>query len=321
LWAPPAGVIPATGNAVYLESDIGDFIGKGLHRLYVPLDSIISTTNGGILPAGNRFYIGVDNNDSWRGYFQAMNTLPDLQPGYYANVLRFPYHNPAFGGLDWAGNGSGCNESTGWFVIDSVAYVGNSLDAMQLRFEQHCEGATPALHGFVRWSAADTRLPLPPQNPIPTLWSTPSNVMPASGNFVYLESDAGDFIGRGQTYLFTPADTTFTLHTADNITSVRLDAANNVVWSGNFVPMVPFKQLQVGYYGNASAGDSARGAFSWGGDGRGCQNDKPGQQWFAVDSVTYSGTMLTALDLRFQESCGATGPTLRGQIHWSADNH
>ena len=87
----------------------------------------------------------------WFGDFKAMDNLAQLQPGYYGNLLRYPFHNPARGGLSWSGQGRGCNTLTGWFVVDSVAYSSGVLSAIDLRFEQHCEGGTAALHGQIRW--------------------------------------------------------------------------------------------------------------------------------------------------------------------------
>lgn len=82
-----------------------------------------------------------------------MSTISELQEGYYPGLTRYPFHNPATGGLEWWGEGRGSNTLTGWFVIDSVTYEGGVLKAIELRFEQHSEGATPALHGAIRWSA------------------------------------------------------------------------------------------------------------------------------------------------------------------------
>lgn len=46
-------------------------------------------------------------------------------------VLRFP-----------VGQGRGCNTLTGGFVVDGETYSNGALTAIDLRFEQHCEGAT-----------------------------------------------------------------------------------------------------------------------------------------------------------------------------------
>jgi hypothetical protein len=81
-----------------------------------------------------------------------MSILTQLEPGYYSNLQRYPFNNPTRGGLSWYGDGRGCNTLTGWFVVDNVNYSGGTITALDLRFEQHCEGAGPALHGQVHWT-------------------------------------------------------------------------------------------------------------------------------------------------------------------------
>jgi len=100
----------------------------------------------------NRLTIIV-GNQTWRGDFQGMSGTVQLQPGYYGNLQRYPFHNPAYGGLSWSGGGRGCNTLTGWFVVDGVTYNSGTLSTMDLRFEQHCEGGTAALHGQIHWNA------------------------------------------------------------------------------------------------------------------------------------------------------------------------
>jgi len=87
------------------------------------------------------------------GRLQDDNGISTLQPGYYGDLSRYPFHNPAKGGLSWSGQGRGCNTLTGWFVVDSATYLNGSLAAIDLRFEQHCEGNSPALHGKIHWAS------------------------------------------------------------------------------------------------------------------------------------------------------------------------
>ena len=96
--------------------------------------------------------VSINGTENWSGNFQAMNTLSRLEVGYYGDLQRYPFHNPVTGGLSWSGDGRGCNTLTGWFVVDSVTYNGTTLMAIDLRFEQHCEGGTPALNGEIHWS-------------------------------------------------------------------------------------------------------------------------------------------------------------------------
>jgi hypothetical protein len=81
-----------------------------------------------------------------------MNTLSQLKPGYYGGLQRYPFQNPIKGGMDWSGNGRGCNTLSGWFVVDQVSYSLGVMTSIDLRFEQHCEGGTAALHGAVHWA-------------------------------------------------------------------------------------------------------------------------------------------------------------------------
>jgi uncharacterized repeat protein (TIGR01451 family) len=317
LWVPPAGAVPATGNVVYLESDAGDYIGGGLTAVYTPLDSVIDVNGAGFSTAGNRFQLTVTGNEEWTGYFQAMSTLPDLQAGYYGNLLGFPWHNPATGGISWYGEGRGCNKASGWFVIDSVTYSGGALTAIELRFEQHCEFRTAAMRGMIRWSAADTRQPTGPVNPIPmNLWTPPIGATPATGNYFYQVSEAGEFIGQGQTYLYTPLDAVFQLSAAGN--QLNIEVYGDERWSGYVIPMVPLTQLEVGYYDLPRGNNIAKGQISWHGQGRACGANAAG--WFAIDEVTYNAASLASINMRFEFRCSATAPALRGKLHWRADD-
>ncbi len=147
LWQPAPGSTPATGNYVYLLSDVGDYIGQGQTYTYTPATAILTiTANGGHLSAN------VIGNTWWYGNFQTMNQLTQLQPGFYPGLQRYLFHNPVLGGLDWSGDGRGCNTEKGWFAIDAVTYdVNGVLTAIDLRFEQNCEGVTTALHGAIHW--------------------------------------------------------------------------------------------------------------------------------------------------------------------------
>jgi hypothetical protein len=111
-----------------------------------PADSTVALTQ-----SGRHLSIVIDGAGSWYGDFEGMSSISELQPGYYGNLQRYPFHNPVRGGLSWSGQGRGCNTLTGWFVIDSITYSAGNLASIDLRFEQHCEGGTPALRGQVHW--------------------------------------------------------------------------------------------------------------------------------------------------------------------------
>lgn len=308
-WQPNS-VMPATGSYVYLESDSGDYIGGGKTYTYTQANAKLSVTaNGGLLS------VGVAGDQNWSGNFAAMSGVSQLKPGYYGNLQRYPFNSASSGGIDWTGNGRGCNTQSGWFIVDNVTYTNGTLAAVDLRFEQHCEGAAPALHGKIHWAANDTTQVAGPVLPIPaSLWSPSAGSVPASGNYVYLQSDSGDYIGAGQTYTYTPSNATVNLNTSGALLTVGIGGAQS--WSADFQGMNTLTQLQPGYYGSLQRypfNNPVLGGLDWDGEGRGC-NTLTG--WFAVDSISFANGALASIDLRFEQHCEGMAPALRGKIHW-----
>ena len=144
LWQPAPGSTPVTGNFVYLQSDVGDYVGQGQTYTFTPATAVLTVSE-----TGGHLSVNDNGNTWWYGNFQTMDTISQLQVGFYPGLQRF--HNPVLGGLDWWGDGRGCNTLKGWFAIDSVTYVSGILTAFDLRFEQNCEGGTTALHGVIHW--------------------------------------------------------------------------------------------------------------------------------------------------------------------------
>jgi len=309
LWKAPAGAVPATGNYVYLQSSSGDYIGGGRTYGYTNADSAL-----GVSASGLALNLNVKGNEAWTGRFLLPSAAGNLQAGYFDNLTRTPFADPAVGGIDWSGEGRGCNTIQGWVAIDNIVMSGSTVTALDLRFEQRCEGGGSALHGQVHWSASDTTTPPGPQNPPPAgLWTPPAAILPLAGNYVVLASDVDDYIGGGRTELFTAANMPITVDT-------RLTAAVQISvgpWSGSFYGMNTLSQLQPGYYGGLQRypfNNAIKGGMDWSGNGRGC-NKLTG--WFVVDKVSYALGELTAIDLRFEQHCEGLAPALHGAIHWT----
>lgn len=297
-------LVPTT---VMLQSDAGDFIGGGRSYAYTRANASI-----GVSATGNRIGIQIDGDENWFAQFQLPSGVASLQPGTYANLTRHPFHDPLVGGLSWSGEGRGCNTLTGSVTVVASTYSGADLTSIDLEFEQHCEGGAAALRGQIHWSAADNSTAPGPLLPVPTnLWQAAGGVTPASGNYVYLISDTGDYIGAGKSYTYTPPTAvTFTPHAAGGL-KVAVGG-----WTGDFAAMKGVGRLEAGYYGGLARypfHNPVKGGLDWSGNGRGC-NELSG--WFVVDSVTYDGTTLKAIDLRFEQHCERGLPALRGKIHW-----
>jgi len=141
LWDAPPGATSWLGP-VYLESETGDPVGVG--QTYKPAQygfAFYTTT-----PAHLSFY----QNGVWGADFQAMAGQARFQKGYYPDAMRYGMSIPAASTIGVFRQGTVCNLTTGWFAIDSIAYDGAGfISALRLRFEQHCEGIGPALHGVI----------------------------------------------------------------------------------------------------------------------------------------------------------------------------
>ncbi|MBA56586.1 MAG: hypothetical protein CMK89_19210 [Pseudomonadales bacterium] len=303
-----AGCFGGNKTSITLESDVGDYIGQGSSYSYSQENAIITTN-----VVDGLFSIRINGDQSWSGFFALPEGYEELQPGSYPSLTRYPFHDPAVGGLSWYGEGRGCNRLNGWIIINKVTYQDGLLTAIELEFEQHCEGGTPALHGEVKWYAADDTMPPGPEQPIPdTLWQPNPELLPESGNYVYLLSEPGDYIGGGQESLHLETESPITVSTGSGY--VSFDVAG---WLGRFQAMSGLEVLETGYYGDLQRfpfHNPAKGGLSWSGNGRGC-NRLSG--WFAVDSVSYVGGVLSAIDMRFEQHCEGNPPALLGKIHWS----
>lgn len=298
-----------TPNFVRLQSDAGDYIGGGLSYNYTQADAVIT-----VAATGNQLAVTIRGDESWFGIFQEPSPLSQLQPGNYVDLQRYPFHDPTRGGLSWDGEGRGCNTLLGWFTIDSVTYVGGALASVDLRFEQHCDGSTSALRGTMHWRSDDDTAPPGPVDPVPAeLWRPASGATPSGGDFVYLQSDVGDYIGAGQTYTYTQADASIALAVDGGRLSVTVNGAQ--WWIGEFQAMNTLPQLRPGYYGDLRRypfHNPVKGGLTWFGEGRGC-NTLLG--WFAVDRVTLTDGIVTAIDLRFEQRCDGGTAALHGAIH------
>ncbi|CAN7590727.1 DUF4214 domain-containing protein [Pseudoduganella sp. LjRoot289] len=306
VWRAPSEAVPATGNYVYLQGSGGDYIVGNGSYLYRQSDANLTLS-----ASANYLSLRVAGDQDWSGDFKQSGTGTQLVPGYYGDLTRYPFQGTNMGGLNWSGEGRGCNTLKGWFVVDKVSYNGSTLSAIDLRFEQHCEGGSSALHGQVHWDAADTSGIPGPVLPMPAgLWS-PSIVTPTA-NSVYLESTAGDYIGQSKTYSYlAPAAT---VNVSGNSFTVNVSGSDS--WNANFVGMSSLSALKPGYYGGLQRypfHNEVKGGMSWSGNGRGC-NTLTG--WFAIDKITYVSGNVKEFDARFEQHCEGGNSALRGKIHW-----
>ena len=307
LWHPPADVANSVGNYAYFESEDGDYVGLGKAWRY-------DQRSASVVVSGNitNLNFSIQGNDLWSAELRGMSGFTTFQPGYYPGVHGSRFNNPVKGGMSWTGAGRGCSKSTGWFVIDSVTSDQNfNVTAIDLRFEQHCEGRTAALRGAVHWKAPS---PLPPVvgNSTVGSWRAPA-VPPGSGNYLYMQSDAGEALAKGLIDLQTSATAAFSVDVQDNHLAINVHGAND--WSVRLAPKPGQSQFAAGDYANLSGGALTVSLGNYG-------QFSP-QGWAVIDSISYAAGKIVALDLRFEELgnnlLANDSGLLHGQLHWRAD--
>ncbi len=93
----------------------------------------------------------------WSLSFGAPDGQP-LAPGTYNGATRYPFNGgTGWPGIDIVGNGTGCNNQAGSFVIHEISLgSGNTVNAFHASFVQSCEGAYPPLRGEIFFNATAT---------------------------------------------------------------------------------------------------------------------------------------------------------------------
>jgi hypothetical protein len=154
-----------------LQSQPGDFIGQGgTFDITYPSTEIsaqIRATVAGGLPGEILFNLGHVSPapNTFALLFFGTNQLGiEIQPGIYTNAERADFASPGHPGLDVSFQNRGSNTLTGQFTVtDATFYQSNqAIASFSASFEQHSEGATPALFGtftFTDTAASNTPEP------------------------------------------------------------------------------------------------------------------------------------------------------------------
>lgn len=307
LWKPPAQFAAGVGNRAYFESEEGDYVGLGKTYAYDQRSAAVK-----VFGSVSQLHIEVEGNELWTAEMQGMSNLTNtIDPGYYPGIHGSRFSNPVKGGLSWTGEGRGCRVSHGWYVVDAITIESGSVTSIDLRFEQHCEGRTAALRGAIHWSDP-TRVTLPPVagNSAVGSWRAPAAQLPASGNFFYTESDPGEGLGKGQVSLNTGTTAQITATAVGNTLTFRSNGVRD--WNGEFIAALGQTQFAVGSYSNVALRISVDSTAS---------HEPKG--WLVIDSISYAGGKLVAVDLRFEQlgsnRNGNDYGLLHGQLHWRAD--
>jgi hypothetical protein len=131
-------------GAIAMYSDTGDYIGQGNQELFA----------GPLTVTGNAGDVSIQFSDSSGANWSMEFAAPPgqmLQPGAYDQAGRASFRGSGQPGIDINGDGRGCDTDSGRFEVKDIAVDSTGVvDRLWLVFEQHCEGAQPALFGEVR---------------------------------------------------------------------------------------------------------------------------------------------------------------------------
>jgi hypothetical protein len=314
LWdaAPPTG---ESQSYVALESPVGDPIGNAANELYTKANSVMLVDES----SEGRITVSVKGDVGWNGSFTPMSSLEGVEVGYYRDLVGRV--NPARGSAKWASESRHCNWATGWFAVDEVTRTNGSLTSLTLRFEQSCEDG-PALHGKIRWNAADTTVPPGPENPVPgDLWDSMPDVG-ADQSFLALEGDAGGALAGAPHELYTKANSLLSVSESNG--SLTVGADGDQAWSATFVPKVSSGPISLGLYRDAvltpsknTTRNTMKVHLTRGPTGP--ESCTTADGWFAVDELARTGSTITSATFRFAYTCDGTN-TLHGKFRWNASD-
>ncbi|WP_141561837.1 hypothetical protein [Micromonospora sp. WMMA1996] len=310
-WTAPEPVLSGPATAVYLESSIGDWAGQGISTY-----DTLATAGVKVVESDGELRVDLDGD---RDASLRLTTSGDRVSPIVAGAWTVHGYQYGVPGFDAGRAGTSCSspDATATFVLEDVARGGDgTLDRFVLRFEQFCPDSLDPTRGFVRYQRDDATVPAPAKDPSTYPWQPPAGAVPAAGNWLYLASAPGEFVGQGQTRLLAVD----TAARADwSAAGVRLSFGDGYSETWNFLAGQPgwAPVWQPGWYpvGYGAAGNPVKAALSVSGNGRAC-NKVTGD--LVVDTATHDADgALTALTLRFTQLCDDDPDPLRGMLRWS----
>jgi Divergent InlB B-repeat domain/FG-GAP-like repeat len=139
----------AARTGVFFDSQQGDYIGEGRQLFYNSVNAQFKALRTG-LSGGGGVQVTVLAGTTWSLNFAAESGKP-FGAGNYNRAERSVDGSPR---LDVGGDGRGCNQLSGRFVVLELQVAGDgSVLRFAADFEQHCEFDDPALFGSVRYNS------------------------------------------------------------------------------------------------------------------------------------------------------------------------
>ncbi|HTS01482.1 MAG TPA: Calx-beta domain-containing protein, partial [Thermoanaerobaculia bacterium] len=135
---------------LYFASDPGDIVGQGHTFTLTEADGTLTATASAT--GGAFLHFNAPGYSAWWDLSFVPPAGAAFGTGVYEGATRWP--SPVRPGFDVSGNGAGCNTSTGRFsVLEEQFGPAGEIQVLAIDYEQHCDGAGPALFGSIRYNS------------------------------------------------------------------------------------------------------------------------------------------------------------------------
>ena len=139
-----------------MDSERYDYIGQGRVYTYDEANSVMigSITYGYpdyLDEAG--LQINIEGRERWR-LVLAMPKGQALAPGVQGIVQRYPFRTPDRPGINFSGEGRGCNRISGWFEIIEVEVVGSTVNKLAADIRHTCADIDTSFFGPLRFNSS-----------------------------------------------------------------------------------------------------------------------------------------------------------------------
>jgi len=309
---------------IYLDSQVGDFVGQGIPRTLRP-GTVTATVDGNQVLTLS--YANATTSLSVR--LEGTNGQP-LAVGEYDGASRWPFNPPSNPGMDVSMDSRGCNTISGEFVVREIAVdPSGNVSKLAVDFEQYCDSYTAALFGVVRINSAigvvdtDGDSVMDIEDDCPQVANPTQSDGDGDGigdacdseqgvTAIYFDSLPGDYIGGGVTHSFTVADTILTTRISGG---VEISIGGQGGWWLYFTA----PSFGVGTYENAER-NAFRSPNSPGlevyGQSRGC-NTLTGR-YVVREAVFADDGSVKNLAIDFEQRCEGYMPPLIGAVRINA---
>lgn len=143
--------LDSSGSLLHFQSLPGDYIGQGKQTTWKSKDGYFQLKYNGSNHVSLNFKESKSHGVWWDADFAAPKN-ETLTTKLYTNATRYPFQKDDSPGLDFGGDGRGCNRLTGEFQVLNMGFDKKGrLNRFSAFFIQNCEGSMPPLTGTVHF--------------------------------------------------------------------------------------------------------------------------------------------------------------------------